>query len=349
MKKVLLLALPCLMATTGYQAMAQNKEEDKEKKEVQEIIIRKKGDKETKLSLEFKGDKVLINGKPLVEFKDDEIIINNKKMMVINGDKMKFFGEDGKAFEMDFERFGRDIEKAFSFTTNDGAFLGVSTGEAAGGAKIEEVTKGSAAEKAGLKEGDIITAVGDKKIASPAQLSEAITAKKPKDEVKIEYLRNGKKGSTSATLGERKVSGTRSFSMTSPDGKLRSFTVPEVIVEGKPMAPRLFENDMQVWNNERMITAFGRPKLGLKIQDTEEGDAVKVLDVEADTPAAKAGLQKDDLITAIGGVAVKNTDEARDQLNSNAQKSTYTIEAKRDGKSRSFEIKIPKKLKTANL
>jgi serine protease Do len=49
----------------------------------------------------------------------------------------------------------------------------------------------------------------------------------------------------------------------------------------------------------------------LKIQDTEEGTGVKVLDVEAASAAATAGLMKDDVITEIGGVKVTNTDEAR--------------------------------------
>ncbi|HNP00816.1 MAG TPA: PDZ domain-containing protein, partial [Ferruginibacter sp.] len=76
---------------------------------------------------------------------------------------------------------------------------------------------------------------------------------------------------------------------------------------------------------------------------------VKVLDVEADSPADKAGLKKDDVITEIGGEKVENTDEARDQLRENADKASYSIKASRNGNAMNFDIKIPKKLKTANL
>jgi serine protease Do len=90
-------------------------------------------------------------------------------------------------------------------------------------------------------------------------------------------------------------------------------------------------------------------KLGLRIQDTEDGNGVKVLDVDENSSAATAGMKKDDIVTEVGGVKVNNTDEVREQLEENREKSSYNIKAKRDGKEMSFEIKIPKKLKTANL
>jgi serine protease Do len=92
-----------------------------------------------------------------------------------------------------------------------------------------------------------------------------------------------------------------------------------------------------------------RPKLGLKIQDTEEGNGVKVLDVEDSSAAALAGLQKDDIITSIGDKQVNNTDEAREELQNNADKSSYPVKVKRAGSEMNLTIKIPKKLKTANL
>ena len=90
-------------------------------------------------------------------------------------------------------------------------------------------------------------------------------------------------------------------------------------------------------------------KLGLKIQDTEDGKGVKVLDVDKDSPAEKAGLKKDDIVTEIGDKKVSNTDEAREQLMDSMEKSSYSIKANRNGVPMSFEINIPKKLKTANL
>jgi serine protease Do len=110
---------------------------------------------------------------------------------------------------------------------------------------------------------------------------------------------------------------------------------------------------MEGFGNLRSTEGFNmfprQQKLGLKIQDTEEGNGVKVLDTDKDSPAEKAGLKKDDIVTEIGGKKIANTDDAREQLMENAEKSTYTIKAKRNGSEMSFDIKIPKKLKTANL
>jgi serine protease Do len=110
--------------------------------------------------------------------------------------------------------------------------------------------------------------------------------------------------------------------------------------------------DMESAYNDYSFAFDGFPrkqKLGLKIQDTEEGNGVKVLLVEDSSAAAIAGLKKDDVIIEIGGEKVTNTDEARDQLQENREKSTYVIKARRNNTEMKFDIKIPKKLKTANL
>lgn len=324
---------------------------DKGTKESQEIIIRKKGDKDTKITVEIKGDKVTINGKPLSEFKDDEITINKRNIII----------RDGKG-NMRYKIAPGDID-GISFWNDDKAesraFLGVTTEKTDAGAKIIEVTKESAAEKAGLKAGDVITKLGDKKIDSPESLYDAVTSMKPKDEVKIYYKRNGDEKSSAAVLGETKESRSMAYSFSGPDGMTRSFSMPRI-----QTVPRV-----EMWNDRELgdlspkiwspgegnnYEFFGetyprRQRLGLKIQDTEDGKGIKVLDVDTDSPAEKAGLKKEDIITEIDGKKIANTDEAREQLQLAQEKSIYTIKATRNGNTMSFEIKIPKKLKTANL
>jgi len=65
------------------------------------------------------------------------------------------------------------------------------------------VIPGSAAENAGLKEGDIILKFNGEKITTQNSLSKIIMKYKPGDKVNLEVLRNGKKISIEATLGER--------------------------------------------------------------------------------------------------------------------------------------------------
>ncbi len=323
----------------------------KEKKQSQEIIIRKKGEKDTKFTVEIIGDKVTINGKPLSEFKDDEITINKRNIIVRDG-------KGGTRFKMapgDFD--------GLSFFDGDhdgsGAFLGVTTkvineggdnAKPTGGAEVINVTKGSAAEKAGLKNGDIITKVNDKKVENPESLSDVIGSFKAKDEVTVHYTREGKAGSAKATLGERARS--MSYSFSGPDGNTRAFTIPDVQgwQDRLDVSPRIFTPGTPGGDNYEFLTDgySRRQKLGIKIQDTDDGKGVKILEVDKDSPAEKAGLKKDDVVTEIGNKKVTNTDEVREQLHENMEKS-YSIKATRNGTSMNFDIKFQKKLKTANL
>jgi hypothetical protein len=60
------------------------------------------------------------------------------------------------------------------------------------GMKIQGVTEGSPAEKGGLKGGDIIVRLGDKKVGTIYDYMEALGAHKPGDEVEVTVKRDGK-------------------------------------------------------------------------------------------------------------------------------------------------------------
>jgi len=347
MKKLLLLAT--VLGFISYTAMAQDEEKnlpkEKAKKETQEIIIRKNGDKNTRINVEINGDNVTINGKPLSEFKDDNVTINKRNITVWNPKEMNGFAITPGEFG-DGMTFWKDNGKEQSYT-----FLGVTTEEVEGGARINDITKESAAEKAGLKKDDIITKIGDKKIENPDDLSETVRSYKPKDEVTVYYKRDGKENSVKAILGERKETTPFAFSYSAPNGLSRSFTMPRM-PELATTIPNMrnFDGFAPLQKLEMYNDMFPRnQKLGLKIQDTEDGTGVKVLDVDKDSPAEKAGLKKDDILTEVAGKKVVNTDEAREELQQNKDKTAYTIKAKRNGVEMSFDIKVPKKLKTANL
>lgn len=347
MKKIITAFI--LISTAALYNTATAQKDKRNDKETQEIIIRKKGDAATDLRVEINGDKVIINGKPLSDFKDENITIKKGNIMIRDGEKMLFNFND-KDFMKGWEE-GNTLSKAF---------LGVTTSDDDEGAKINKVTEGSAADKAGLQEGDIITKIDNKKVEGPSSLSEIITSYKPKDNVKIYYVRDGKEKNTKASLGQTK--NAMAFSFKSPEGKF-SLTMPRV--PGAPPAPPMPPGaNVEIWGDEfnnAMPRAFGQgngiftdifprhQKLGLKIQDTEEGNGIKVLGTDKDSPAEKAGLKKDDIVTEIAGKKINNTDDAREQLLETHDKSVYTIKANRNGTAMSFEIKIPKKLKTADL
>src|SRR5690554_5041832 len=65
---------------------------------------------------------------------------------------------------------------------------------------IAEVTKGSGAEKAGLKKGDVIIRIDNQKVNSFAELTGYISTKRPNDTVNVYVIRDGKEIELPVTL-----------------------------------------------------------------------------------------------------------------------------------------------------
>ncbi|MFI7041109.1 S1C family serine protease [Microbispora rosea] len=86
------------------------------------------------------------------------------------------------------------------------AFLGVSVADAVGGASgavVSSITAGSPAEKAGLKEGDLITKINDKVVDSAEALVGTIRSSRAGDKVTITFTRDGKENTITTALAEQ--------------------------------------------------------------------------------------------------------------------------------------------------
>jgi hypothetical protein len=88
-----------------------------------------------------------------------------------------------------------------------GAYLGtipdMSGGRVTEGVRISGVRAGSPAEAAGLQAGDVITVIGDKRIANLYDMTDALRTHQPGDTVVIVSRREGAERRTSAVLGRR--------------------------------------------------------------------------------------------------------------------------------------------------
>ncbi len=279
----------------------------------EEIIIKKKGDKTEKMTIVVDGDKVTINGKPADEFKNGDVTVLRRGRSLAMAPNTRRFGSS-PSFNPE------NLNHLLDLHSNK-AMLGILTQKAANGVKVTDVTKESGAEKAGLKKDDIITKAGNTKIETPENLLEAISGYKPNDKVDITYLRNGAENKTTAVLGENK-SRAYSFNLN----KDFNFDMPDA-----------FNFD------------FNRPKMGLQIQDVDEGKGVKVKDVNDDSPAAKAGIKQGDVITQLNGKDVDGVDSLRNEIRDLKEGDVVKFNYRRDGKNQAAEVKIPKKLKSADL
>lgn len=336
-------AATCLLS--GSAALAQDtkgpkgSKGSKESKEIKEqvikqydeLIIRKKTDKDSKVVLEIKDGKVLVNGKPMEDFEDENISIRrNPSGRIVIGSQFRSPQGGAKMFELD----SKDQYKVLGSR----AFLGVVTEEAPGGARIVTVSKGSAAEKAGLQAKDIITKINGEKVNDENDVSRLIRAQKPKDKVKLDLLRDGKETSVTAELGENTSPQNYSFSMP------ETFELEGLDLQGLEnfQAPKGFEFTPR-------LHGFGRPKIGIKAQDTENGVGVKVLDVESESAAEKSGIEEDDIITEFNDKKVNSADDLSREAGAAKDKAKIPVKLLRNGKTVSLDIVIPKKLKTADL
>jgi serine protease Do len=168
-------------------------------------------------------------------------------------------------------------------------------------------------------------------------LSRAITNHKPGEKVTVVYLRDGKEQKVVVPLGKTSYNGTYSYSM------------PKI----PPVPPMNFDHDMNFnFDNGEFAQGFsysGRGRIGIKAQDTEDGKGVKVLDVNDESLAEKAGIKEGDIITEFNGKPVNSADDLAAAARDSRDKNSITVKYNRDGKAQTAEIKIPKKLKTTNL
>lgn len=82
----------------------------------------------------------------------------------------------------------------------------------------------------------------------------------------------------------------------------------------------------------------GRPWLGITI--VQGPDGLTVSSVIADSPADTAGLQRGDVVTAVGGTAVSNMQELRDQVKDKADGDTVALTVKRNGQTLNVNVTL---------
>lgn len=321
--------------------IAQDKQDKKSDKlgEYDEIVIKRNSNKDGKVTIEIKDGNVLVDGEKMDAYKDGDISVYRRRIRPVDGNNFNFAPRGGIQFFNDDD----NDDSAGAMNIKPGkAVLGVFTEKKeAAGATVREVAKESPAEKAGIKAGDVITRVDADKISEPQDLFEKIGAHDPGDKVTITYLRDKKENTATVTLDERKDAGT-----------LELF--PRGGGQGFHRAPR------GGFNFGDNFPGFGGPdrfrdyenndaKLGLSVQDTEDGNGAEVLSVTPGSAAEKAGFKAKDIITQLAGDDVNSTRDVANVYRSNKDKSTITAQVKRAGQQKTLEIKVPKKLHKADL
>ncbi|HLH89100.1 MAG TPA: Do family serine endopeptidase [Xanthobacteraceae bacterium] len=160
------------------------------------------------------------------------------------------------------------------------------------GAIVDQPQPNSPAEKAGIKAGDVITAINGTPVKDSRDLARRIGATAPGTSVKLDIVRDGHDQTVQLTLGELPT-----------------------------------HQQAKVETHERASPTAGVPHLGVELAPANEvegaGDhGVVVMGVEANSAAAEHGLRTGDVILSIGSKQVSSPDDVRNAL----------VAAKKDGR-----------------
>jgi serine protease Do len=279
----------------------------------------------TNLSITVDGDQVMLNGEK-VDPRDPRLK-KIKRINVLGGPNSKTI----KGLLLD------PLAPEAPPAPMNKAFLGVSTETSSEGALVVEVSPESPAAKAGLAEDDIITQVNKDPIKKQSDLYAAIGKYKEGDKVTIEYLRDGKKNKKEIVLAKNKMEARTEVYEFVPDNFNQNFNKNIRKGYALPNLPNLDE----IFVNTK------KPKLGISIEDLEEGNGVKITAVNEASPASKAGLKIGDIITSIDKHEVKEVNDIKWQYFDAGQ--TLKLSIMRNKEVKTIEVKIPKKINSADL
>jgi serine protease Do len=161
------------------------------------------------------------------------------------------------------------------------------------GVLVSNVRSGSAADKAGVKRGDIITAINGEKIEDSNVLRNKIAGTLPGTEIRLTVQRDGQTQELTATLDEFETAETSSNNQNGQS----------------PQTEQQSENG-RLGLSLQQVTPEIAKQLGL----SSENEGMLVTEVDPNGPAAEAGIARGDVLLEINRTAVNSTNDIESAL-----------------------------------
>jgi len=200
------------------------------------------------------------------------------------------------------------------------------------GVMITDVVEDGPAAEAGLREHDIIYRFDDAKVENSLHVCSLVQAKKPGEKVTLVIYREGKKKTVDVTLGRRELPVALSKD---------AFKATE---EAFRKAREAGTSSLRIFGEATLM----RGRLGMVIRDlnkdlapyfnVKEDEGVLVLEVAEDSPAEKAGVKAGDVITAVDGTPVHDTETLGDKVSNADEGDTLAVEIIRKGAKRTIDV-----------
>ena len=178
------------------------------------------------------------------------------------------------------------------------------------GVIVGSVQKGSAAESAGLRRNDVITAFNGTPVGDPNELRNLVAATPPGADVTLDILREGREQQVKVTLGELAAA---------PAGPGRG--------EGEGGGGEAQGDGGKLGVEVAPLT----PELAARLRLPEDRQGLVVLGVEQGGPAAEAGVREGDLIEQANQRPVKTVEELRDAVQGAGDRPVLLLITRGDG------------------
>jgi serine protease Do len=269
--------------------------------------------------------------------------------------------EQAATVQKDNAKRQRDDVRRLAVLGGRGSQLGVSVKDfdpsvqGRSGAIVEDVREGSAAEKAGIRTGDVIAEFDGERVRGVRHLTRLVSETPEGRSVTAVVERDGKRLDLTVTPESGAMAfGGGDFELVVPH--MRFEQLPGIEQEMRRELERSLPREGTWSFRGRPGEAFSfrmheRGRLGVSIQPLEgqlaeyfgTSNGVLVNSVEKDSPAAKAGLKAGDVVTAVDGKAVAEPSELIDAVRAAGDGATLSIDIVRDRKPQSLKAELEKR------
>ncbi|MCH9031883.1 MAG: PDZ domain-containing protein [candidate division Zixibacteria bacterium] len=281
--------------------------------------------------------------------------------------------DDSRKSELRYDRNDIDSRRAWlgvSIDKLDDDVAGRLGIEGTHGIEVDRVVDDSPADKAGVRDGDVILKFNGDKVFTVNQLIEMVRSQSPGDDFSILINRDGDEKTLSGELTQTQIRAPRApradFRRDRADYKreLNDFRKKA----RKERTRKHYRADKRKHSKERgnwrsfaglgdsesnlgnSYSLFSSVYIGVKLQKVsgqlaeyfglDDRDGALITEVMEDTPAEKAGLKAGDVITSAGGDEVESVGDIQEIISEQDEGETVDITVIRNKSERIFQVEV---------
>jgi putative serine protease PepD len=143
------------------------------------------------------------SGGPLVDM-SGQVVGVNSAIATVRGQSSEQGGNIGLGFAIPIDQARRTAQQLISTGKASYPVIGANVDmQFEGGARVSQINPGSPAQRAGLREGDVVTEIDGQTVTSAEALIVAIRTHRPGERVQLTYERDGRSRQATVTLGQQ--------------------------------------------------------------------------------------------------------------------------------------------------